>query len=79
MLRKATSSPFCCSRTSCAIKRSRRSMSNRCRSRRMSLASLKGVSSRLANSSPSIGTMLMVGFSATLPPKMAPTTAQRLR
>ena len=29
-------------------------MSNRCRSRRMSLASLKGVSSRSANSSPSI-------------------------
>ena len=39
------------------------------------LGLLKRVRSRLVNSSPSIGTMLMVGFSETLPPKIGISTA----
>ena len=39
-----------------------------CRRSSVSFASWNGVSKRLVNSSPSIGAILMVGFSATLPP-----------
>ena len=43
-------------------------MSTPCLSSKISLLSWKGASSRFVNSSPSIGVMLMVGFSAMDPP-----------